>query len=75
MPRNHKRPQYPREPQKVSQSCWYYEEPRYIKIVIEERDKYGTHITTVQHRIPWKMLASSVRRHRRIEDHLRKNRG
>lgn len=51
------------KPQNVNEFLWYYEEPRHVTIVFEDREPL-THrwIKTHQVKIPWEMLKKSVER-------------
>jgi len=48
-------------PQKINTHTWYYEYPTWIELVYEVFDN-GNYIKTVNIRIPWRKLKTSLKR-------------
>ena len=50
------------EPQTISKTAWYYEEPKCIEIVHETRDDEGNFIKCEHIRIPYRKLRKTLAR-------------
>ena len=50
-----------RNPQQISDTVWYYEDPQGLVVLHEVRDK-GQYLRTDQFTIPWAMVRASVAR-------------
>jgi hypothetical protein len=50
------------DPQNVSRSTWYYEDPTHLLLVHEVRTKDGEYIQTEQFKLPWRMIEASRKR-------------